>query len=135
MLASGCSSPSGPFDQLREERSRWEEQGLDDYSFQFRRVCFCGGPLQLLSVVVRADAVVSVTDAQTGAAPEFLGPEWTGTVDALFEELMGDAPGAATMELRFDATFHYPTYARVDRIANAIDDEYELTLSGLEPAP
>lgn len=134
LLVAGCSSPTGQAgDDLRENRGRWQALGLHDYSFEFRRVCFCGGPIQPLRVVVRGDTVASITDAATGERPAIVPPGWTGTVGQIFDRLIEDSGRVAEMELTFDATYHFPAHVRVDRIANAIDDEYELRLSSLTP--
>ena len=133
VLLSACRSPT---DQaaadLRENREQWEALGLHSYSFQFRRICFCGGPLQPVRVLVRADSIVSITDAVAGDSPQFLTPGWAATIDEIFDELSADAPRVASMDLSFDATFHFPSHAKVDRIKNAIDDEYELLLGDFE---
>jgi hypothetical protein len=136
VLLCGCSSPTGHAeDELREHLERWTDLGLDSYSFEYRRMCYCGGPVQPLRVVVRQDAVVSVTDPATGRTPPFLTPEWTGTIDEIFQRLIDDAATVASMELAFDPTHHFPTRAKVDRIENAIDDEYELSLADLRIGP
>ena len=134
LFLASCSSPTDQAaDELRAELRLWEALALDSYSFEFHRVCFCGGPLEPLRVVVRADAVVSVTDAATGATPQLPTPAWMGTIDQIFAELIRDSEHAAGVELSFDPTYHFPARARVDRIKNAIDDEYELALGDLRP--
>lgn len=135
-LLAACSSPTDQArDDLRENRERWQALGLHAYSFEFRRVCFCGGPLRPVRVVVRGDSIVSVTDAATGGPPQFLAAGWVATVDQVFDELIRDSATAASMELAFDPTYHFPSHAKVDRIKNAIDDEYELLLGDLKPNP
>src|SRR5687767_1775841 len=111
LLASCSSATDQAGDDLRVQLRRWEALALDSYSFEFRRVCFCGGPIEPLRVVVRADAVVSVTDAGTGATPPYLTPTWTGTIDQIFAELIQDAERAAGMDLSFDPTHHFPSHA------------------------
>jgi hypothetical protein len=134
LLLAACSSPTGQArDDLEENRDRWQALDLHSYSVEFRRVCFCGGPLQPVRVVVRGDSVVSVTDPTTGQPPQFLPSGWAGTIDQIFVELIRDSHTAASMELGFDPTYHFPSHAKVDRIKNAIDDEYELTLADLRP--
>ncbi len=111
LAVAGCSSPTEQaVDELRDQQQRWEALGLERYAFDFRRICFCGGALTPMRVTVRDGAVASVIDPATGQPPR-------------------------SVELAFDDTYHFPTHARVDRIENAIDDEYEVTLAQLAPLP
>ena len=134
IAAAGCGFFDGdPDDELRDRQRRWDALGITDYSFEFRRACFCGGPHGFLRVLVRQDAIISVTDVQTGAPPENLPAGWVGTIDEIFAELLREADRADAIDVQFDGTFHFPTTANVDRIKNAIDDEFGLTLGSFLP--
>ena len=136
LTAAACTSPTDQaVGDLREQRERWEALGLARYAYDFRRVCFCGGPIGTLRVTVRDDTLVSVTDVATGRPPSNLPAGWAGTIDQIFDEILRDAKTAASVDLSFDDRYHFPAHARVDRIKNAIDDEYELELSTLIPSP
>jgi hypothetical protein len=126
----GVDDPEG---ELVDHRRRWDALGISDYSFDFRRACYCGGPPGLLRVVVRQDAILSVTDLQTGAAPEFMPESWVGTIDDIFAELRREASRADEMKLQFDGEYHFPKLADVDRMKRAIDDEFLLTISNFQP--
>jgi hypothetical protein len=126
----GVDDPEG---ELADRRRRWDALGISDYSFDFRRACFCRGSPGLVRVVVRQDAIVSVTDLQTGEAPEFIPENWVGTIDDIFAELRREANRADEMILQFDDDYHFPKLADVDRIKNAIDDEFSLTISNFQP--
>ena len=132
-LLAGCDLLSGddPEGELEERHQAWHALGISDYTYDFVRTCFCGGPAaRTLRVVVRANQIVSVTDVQTGSPPQFLPAGWAGTIDDVFLELRREIDrGADKLELRFDPTFHFPAQATIDRIKNAIDDEMAVTLS------
>ena len=135
LALAGCGvlDPDGEGD-LRDHRRRWVRQGISDYSYDFLRACFCGGPVRNLRVLVRNNVVVSVTDVETGAPPTFLPDHWVGTIDDVFAELQSEFDrNADEIELDFDDSFHFPVRARIDRVRNAIDDELHLELSNFQP--
>jgi peptide-methionine (R)-S-oxide reductase len=132
-LLTGCDLMTGddPEDDLEKRRQAWQALGISDYTYDFVRTCFCGGPAaRTLRIVVRANQIVSVTDVQTGSPPQFMPAGWAGTIDELFGELRREIDrDADKMELSFDPTFHFPARATIDRIRNAVDDEMAFTLS------
>jgi uncharacterized protein DUF6174 len=134
---TACNSPligSGEEDDLRDQRRKWVQLAISDYTYEFQRSCFCGGPVRPLQIRVHDDSVVSVIAIETGRPPEFLPANWAGTIDDVFTEIQRlFDQGADEVELDFDSSFHFPSRARVDRIRNAIDDELMLQLSNLQP--
>ncbi len=135
MLLGGCTilGPEGEED-LRDQRRRWVRMGISDYTYDFVRGCFCGGPHGILRILVRSNAVVSVTDVDTGAPPPFLPANWVGTIDDVFAELQREYDrDSDEIDLDFDDTYHFPSRAQIDRIKNAIDDELSLQLSNFQP--
>jgi hypothetical protein len=132
-LLAGCNILDGddPEGELEERRQAWHALGITDYTYDFVRTCFCGGPTaRTLRVVVRSNQIVSVTDVQTGSPPQFMPAGWAGTIDDLFLELRREIDrGADKVEMGFDRTFHFPAQVTIDRIKNAIDDEMAVTLS------
>jgi hypothetical protein len=137
LLLAACNSPlfgSGQEDDLREQRRNWVRLGISDYSYDFQRACFCGGPLRPLRIRVHDDSVVSVIDIETGQAPPFLPANWAGTINDVFTELQRlFDQGADEINLDFDDDFHFPSRAEIDRVRNAIDDELTLHLSNFQP--
>ena len=134
-LLSGCNLLGvGDEDDLSDHRRRWVRLRISDYSYDFLRACFCGGPVRPLRVLVRNNEVVSVTDLETGAPPAFLPENWVGTIDDVFAELQREIDREADeIDLDFDDTFHFPARADIDRVRNAIDDELRLQLSNFQP--
>ncbi len=136
LLAAACVNifDNSADNDLRSQRRRWVQLGISDYSIEFTRSCFCGGPVRPLRIVVQDDAILSVIDLSTNAAPTNMPPNWVGTIDDVFAELQREYDrGAAKIELDFDPDFHFPARAQVDRIKNAIDDEFSLQLSNFRP--
>jgi len=132
-LLSGCGlfNGSDPEDDLKERRQAWLALGINDYSFDFVRSCFCGGPAgRTLRIVVRSKQIVSVTDVQTGGPPPFTPMAWAVTIDDFFVELQREINrGVDKIDFTFDPTFHFPTRVAIDRVKNAIDDEQAMSLS------
>jgi hypothetical protein len=129
----GCSEPLGPEqDDLAEAMSRWEDAGLQDYVFEFQRLCFCGGDtIRRVRIVVRSGAVTAATYVDDGP-PVSGGLEDFPTIDALFEEIQ-DAIDREAHELT--ASYHpalgYPTAVSIDYIENAVDEEMAFNVYSL----
>lgn len=138
VLLPGCDLLNGddPSGELAERRRAWQALHITDYTYDFERLCFCGGPAgRTLRVVVRANQIVGVTDVQTGQPPEMMPSGWVVTIDSLFSELQTEARrGADKMDLAFDKQFHFPARASIDRVKNAIDDELTLNATNFVAA-
>lgn len=131
-----CSDPMVP-DQPRlvEQRELWASQGLSDYSFEVRRLCFC--PLrERVRVRVVDGAVAGAVDL---VADEELGGDevgWYLSIDGLFD-LLDEAygQGAHRVEVEFHASQGYPTHLWIDYHENIADEELGFTLlSEVEPS-
>lgn len=137
LALAACGSPFSPSGQrgdLEEARRTWSRQGIDSYTFTVSQLCFCGpdvrGPL---AVVVSRGRVVSVTDAETGAArtPHPVVPL---TVEALFAKVEDAIDRRAhRVDVRYDPRLGYPLEIAIDFIELAIDDEVTYTASELTP--
>jgi hypothetical protein len=109
-LALGCSGDAtGPDRQdVLRHLQRWQAQGLADYSFQFRRGCFCY--YEPAVVEVRGGQVARVVSISTGqpVAPD--AARLYPTIDQVFDDLLReqDAPHA-TLKVRWDEQRGNPT--------------------------
>jgi len=117
---------------VRGPRATWEEAGIDSYTYQLTRSCFCPGPFGPITVTVVDGKVESVTHGrkQTPVGEDELG-ERPLTVDELFgyvDEATGKADDVA---VDYDPDLGYPTRISVDWYRNAIDDEMSFTAGGL----
>ena len=131
-----CSDLVGP-DQLRlvEQRELWESEGLSDYSFEVRRLCFC--PLrERVRVRVVGGAVAGAVDLVAGEELEGDEVGWYLSIDGLFD-LLDDAygQGAHRVEVDFHASRGYPTHLWIDYHEKIADEELGFTLlSDVEPS-
>ena len=137
-VIGGCSIlESGPGDDLNEHRRAWSRLGISNYTFDYVRLCFCGGPAgDTLRIVVRGDSVVSVENRGPRAEP--IQPSvytvWVKTIDGLFDELK-DAidEDADQVDVQYDRQFSYPRIANIDFIKRAIDDEMRFEITRFTP--
>lgn len=114
----------GPEDDLAAARARWARQGLTDYSFEYRRDCFCGPELlRWHRVEVRAGRVVAATPLEPWPAEWPRGPlDWYPTVEQLFEDAARPPQGEiVAVTTRFDPALGHPLTITVrcsDRVAD-----------------
>lgn len=134
----GCGIlESGPEDDLDEHRRAWDRLGISNYTFDYVRVCFCGGPAgDTLRIVVRGDSVVSVENRGPRAEP--IQPSvysvWVKTIDGLFDELKRAIDEEADqVEVQYDRQFSYPRVVNIDFIEHAIDDEMRFEITRFTP--
>ena len=136
--AFGCGSATAPSDPLERERERlqqargqWRSQGIADYRFDFRRICFCAPPFtDPVRVTVRRGAIVAV-ERVSDAAPQ--DPAFYYTIEGLFsvlEEAIDQDANQLTAS--YDSALGYPTSAYIDPDAMIADEELGLTASDLQ---
>jgi hypothetical protein len=141
-VAASCVGGPGATPDRRTDREReidahaaiWAGHELRSYTFTISRPCFCppeaSGPF-----------VVTVTDGQVTSVTlnglAVRGADATGsipfTIDQAFLLLRGLDP-SAQLTVTWDPDLGYPVEASIDPIANAIDDEYGLSITELTPA-
>ena len=135
-LLTACSLVTGPndLDNLDAARTRWNDAGPRDYSYDVRWACFCGGPVgRWIRVTVVDGAVVEGRYLDTDNIVEFRYWKDLPTVPDLFdlvEGILGESPD------RFDVLYNrddgHPILLVVDRLENAVDDEYTLQSKNLQ---
>ena len=137
LVLSACSALPGS--DLAANQTKWENAGIDDYTFQLHIGCFCVFTDRMpLTIEVRDGAVTSMSysDGTPVAADDPMMEYFMrfATLDALFAELRsGDAASANSVEVSYDATHGFPTQVYVDQIKEAADDEYSLQVSNFQP--
>ena len=63
-------------DAFRENLAKWSAAAIEDYEFDYRRNCFCGGPgVRPVHIEIRGGEVVAVVPNVT------MGPVWAHRVD------------------------------------------------------
>ncbi len=130
----GCTDVLGPEqDELALARARWAVTNADDYSFEFRRACFCAPDfVRPVRIEVQDGTVTSAVYVDT---EETIPPPLTSvpTIDDLFDEIQAAMDGMAfSIIAEYDADMGYPTSVSIDHIENAIDDEMAFTVSSLQ---
>jgi len=115
-----------------EQRSFWQGKGIASYTFSVSRPCFCppewSGPFEV-TVVDGATTVVTYEGAPAAAANVEHIPK---TIEAVFDLLIANA--ATTVEVTYDPIFGFPASISVDPLVNAIDDEFDITISDFQPS-
>ena len=127
LLLVGCKTVE-PLDDATTNLNLWNEKKVVNYSFSFKRVCFC--PLEYVGphqVVVQNGKIVTVNGAPYNAAERY------GTIPTIPELLqiikanVDKNPYQKT--LNFNSTYGYPTNVFFDFSQQMADDEigYEVT--------
>lgn len=136
--AWGCSSPFDLSERIALDvaRERWDNRPFQDYVFDTRHDCFCVGPEQTgpVRIVVRQDAIVSVTLIETGGNIPADG--WY-TIDQLFELIPAFA-GYGWLEdidVEYDGTLWYPASVRLRPESGVLDAGDGYTVGAVGPAP
>lgn len=118
-------------ERLHHNRDRWEQLGIRDYDFEYRKSCFC--PVELTNlhgIEVRAGVVVRVVNRLTGqvvsTGPTNLWP----TIDSLFAQTERNFGYGYKLKITYDGAYHFPAYVSGD-IPMAVDDEFTLWAEAL----
>jgi len=127
LLLVGCKTVE-PLDDATTNLNLWNEKKIENYSFSFKRICFC--PLEYVGpqqVVVQNGKVVTVNGAaynssqRYGVIPTI--PELLLTIKSHIDK------NPVKKTLNFNATYGYPTSVFFDFSELMADDElgYEVT--------
>jgi hypothetical protein len=134
-LTAACSEPLGPQqDELTEAVARWEEAGLQDYVFEFQRLCFCGGDtIRRVRIEVRNGSVSAATYVDDGSPVREEYRTDLPTIEDLFEEIQDAIDREAhSLAASYHADRGYPTSVAIDYIENAVDEEMAFNVYSLE---
>ncbi len=112
--------PSSEIDNAAEAIDTWTAAGIGDYTFEYRRECFCPG---IDTIVTIRDGVV--VDA---GAPEVDAPTIPELIADL-ERAEREATGAVVVEY---GEYGVPVSASIDWLVNAVDDEISWTVTNLQ---
>ena len=138
LLLGACENATGPgWLELSANRRKWDLAGPADYTYEFRRICYCLlEAVQAVRITVRDGAVESVVSASSGdpIPPDDVDDHFRVTIDSLFA-LVAAAAGGEADEVRvtYDPVLGYPREIFIDYYAMAIDDEMSFTAAMLAP--
>ena len=125
VLLSACASPTTPENDLAEYRALWEAQGLRDYTFDVRRVCYCQF-MGDVRVTVKGGVITGVTELASEVAHD---PEFFRAINSLFDLVQdADERDAHEIQVEFDPGRGYPTRIWIDYVEMMADEEMGFTL-------
>jgi hypothetical protein len=128
-------------DDFRENRNLWQQKGIENYTFEYSKLCYCGGLFNPATIVVKADTIHAVLDPDTGEplrdpqTDELVlqkYPESFLTIDELFGVIENARKKADKLNVEYDQNSGYPTYTEIDYIKEAIDDEVTYKVNNFE---
>lgn len=129
LLACGDGfSPTGSF---AASWARWNRLRPAQYTYDFRRGCFCGGEwVQPVRITVSNAQVVSVATLPdlNPIPPEQVNQFYRVTLDSVFaivRHAIDD--GADSVAAQYDPQWGYPTNVWIDYLTNAADEELGVT--------
>lgn len=115
-----------PRDELARARARWRAAGVDDYDAIVEVRCDCSVPGPF-TVTVRGGRITS----EVPAPLTWIEP----SVDGLFEHAARERLDDDGIELAFDPALGYPVALRFDGEDTIVDDELQMYVHSLTPAP
>ena len=111
--------------------SRWNRLRPAQYTYDFRRSCFClTEAIQPVRITVSNGQVVSVATLPelTPVPPEQVNQFYRVTLDSVFGIVRHALDeGADMITAHFDPQWGYPTEVAIDYLTNAIDEELSLS--------
>ena len=114
----------------------WNENKLSDYSFNFRASCYCIDEwVSEVKVTVSSGNISKVILTKNNSSPTKLKPEQWFTIDQLFDYAKNALEQAYKYDIKYDASFGYPTEIFIDWSEDTADDEviyYSENLTGLK---
>jgi hypothetical protein len=120
--------------ELDEARARWEALGLERYTIELSRGCFCPvefvGPFRVMVADGRIESVEYAPGGPKGKPPAEA-TRFIPSVEGLFAEIEeANVTGAAEVRVTYDLETGVPTDIYIDQIAEAVDEEisYEVRL-------
>ena len=117
LMAGDTITGSGQLSELREHRAAWVSHGIDDYRFQLRISCFCGGDITRPVVIeVRDGAIATVEDLETGKAVDDVSVY--PTITKLFDAAIAERAGGGHVSVAYDQALGIPVRLEVGTLAN-----------------
>lgn len=136
VLALACSDGTGPErTDLERGRAKWEAAAIEDYAYDYQRLCFC--PPQLIRPVhiqVENGQVTSGVFLDDGESVAPADLELYPTIDDLFAQLQDAIQAEAdSIAASYHPELGYPTEAFIDFDRQTIDEEQGFTAGNLAP--
>ena len=90
-------------------RATWQARGIRHYRLLVAVGCFCPWPSNPAIIEVKDGVVVALSDTTGRSMGKPREPWSTHTVEALFDAVVEHARRSATLSVRFDPQYGYPT--------------------------
>ena len=130
------NEPDSDLIKWQKNWNTWNENKLSDYSFNFRASCFCIDEwVSEVKVTVISGNISKVILIKNNLSPTKLKPEQWFTIDELFDYAKNALEQAYKYDIKYDASFGYPTEISIDWSEDTADDEviyYSENLTGLK---
>lgn len=123
--------------RLQAAETKWQETRPDAYTYTLQRGCFCMPEItKPMEISVNQDTIsnVNVLPEGTPLADEF--KNFALTVDSLFQTIHEAIDQkAATLDVKYDQVYGFPTHIYIDRDKMMADEELSLDASDFTPEP
>lgn len=124
--SGGCKdSPIGPVTTLDSAQERWEKENVQDYTFEFRWLCFCTPDyVRPVSLTVRGGVLISGEYTDTGSTLTIEQLDRYQTIDELFEMIEeAVADNAHQITATYNQTYGFPDDVYIDYREMLADEE------------
>jgi hypothetical protein len=132
-----CGESLGPIQSFATSWSQWNRLRPAQYTYDFRRGCFCGGEaVQPVRITVSNGQVVSVRHLPdlTPVPPEQVSQFYQVTLDSVFAIVRhAIATDADMISAQYDPRWGYPSDVMIDYRRNAADEELSVTTTLQSP--
>ncbi len=123
--------------ELSQNQTKWQNANIAHYRYQLSVGCFCVFRDKMpLTIEVQNGQVVSMkySDGTAVSAEEQanMGFAQYATIDNLFKYTEQRSKDAEKVDVKYDATYGYPTEVSIDGSQQIADDELYLSVSGFE---
>ncbi len=136
--AAGCGTDApnagGQASELEVARDQFDGEIGDSYAFTWRYSCgeCIAETNRPVRVTVANGAITSMMDLETAAAVTADSRGGVRTIQAVFELVEAAEGGAAaSTTVIYDDELGYPATVSIDVIAEAVDDEYGITITNV----
>ena len=139
LSACAAAAVSGSQTEIGMNKQKWQNANISHYRYELHLSCFCVFVENMPLVIEVQDGKTVSMEYQNGKEiePQLLELfKKYETMDLIFAELEAGLNGAADeVTVEYDPTYGFPTQAKIDVEAQAIDDELYMTISNFEVLP
>ena len=126
MLLYGCTDePDSLRRELQTNRELWDSHSILDYSYEFKRSCFCQGEITAPVIIhVQNMSIIAVSEVSKDESVDAARWVYYLTVEELFDEI--DAAldkDVYEIVVDYDSELGYPSSINIDFDKSTIDEE------------